>query len=170
MVIRKLVPAASKTFVAITLLLASAGGVAGQDAGVGVRGQRAGYRPFHLSGTLGRHVEYSEGYRYSAALASGVSVGFTWPSGWGIQGEAAHIGRHCGPASCLEHSLVTLDLVRRFQGGRIRPFVALGLLFHVGLGLEVPLSSRVAALTALDLHWMFDTASIRPKAGLTIRP
>ena len=130
---------------------------------------------FRVGPNIGSYHEWSEGYSTTATGAVGVTAQFTGRSNWGVALELFQTGTHCrntpsaAGRSCHGHRGVNVDVVRRFGDNQVVPYIAIGCcLVHTALGAEVRASSRMVVVGSMDLNWILDTATIRPKLALQL--
>jgi len=128
--------------------------------------------------SVGIYFEAAEGHFGKAAAISGIA-GYQFNDRWAIHGEFGRNGKTCywvntdkgRKKDCHRDPLFSLDAVRRFESGSMRPYVAfgIGMGVHLGTGVEVPFGRRFAIVPAVDINMLPDMLSARPKIAQFVR-
>jgi hypothetical protein len=139
----------------------------------------------YVGGSAGVYFESAEG-NTGHALAGSAIFGYRFGARWAMQGEVGGMGDvYCREATlswenphretretvCHRDPIFTVDAVRRFTAGRLRPYVAFGLGIgaHVGLGAEIPVGGRFAIVPGVDVNVLPDMLAVRPKVAMLVR-
>ena len=136
----------------------------------------------YAGASVGVYAETAEGSQGKALAGSGI-IGFRFGARWAIQGEVGGMGNvYCREGvnwpdpqpkgtCCHSDPIFTIDAVRRFTAGSLRPYVAfgLGMGVHVGAGVEVPFGGRFAVAPGVDVNVLPDMLAVRPKVALLVR-
>jgi hypothetical protein len=137
----------------------------------------------YAGGSIGVYFEAAEGDSGQALAGSGI-IGYRFGAHWAIQGEFGGMGNvYCYEATlqwqgnrttretiCHRDPIFTVDAVRRFRAGSLRPYIAFGFGMgaHAGFGVEIPVGSRFAIAPGVDVNLLPDMLAVRPKVALVV--
>ena len=129
--------------------------------------------------SVGVYFETGESRGRTAGISISGIAGDQFNDRWAMQGEFGRNGEVCNRATvnnkpknvCHRDPLFSLDAVRRFEAGSVRPYVAFGFGMgqHVGTGVEVPFGGQFAIVPAVDINLLPDMLSARPKLAQLVR-